>query len=316
MSAFSTQLLCSAVSEHGSSRDLAPYERTLVPYTVAYAFEQFHDAINLSGDHRESANTRRDDVVATLRKSFDVLEAFSTGSIPKFTALKKYADLDVIVALHFAKHIQGKTPTQVLQTLRNALSEYKTGARRNGQAVTLHYKTWPSVDIVPVSRAVGADGQITHYNVPDSNTDTWIPSKPKTLAATIETKSSDCGPNFRRIIKMIKHWSRGHSDYLQSYHIEVLAINSLTGELNDLSWEVFDFFQRARKLLESPLWHDLGYADSYLNWTDRQEVLKRFDTAIGLARSAWHKTYGTNGDHKGAIELWRQIFGDDFPSYG
>ena len=31
---------------------------------------------------------------------------------------------------------------------------------------------------------------------------------------------------------MIKHWNRIHSDYLRSYHIEVLAINVLNGNLD------------------------------------------------------------------------------------
>lgn len=287
-----------------------------MPYTVAVSFDKFFDSINLSGDHREIANSRRDHIVSTLEKSFEIVEAFSTGSIPKFTALAQHADLDVMVVLHYSKHIKDKTPTQVLKSVRDALAEWRTGARRNGQAVTLHYKTWPNVDIVPVSRTTNADGSISHYNVPDSNTDTWIQSRPKSLAATIETKSSECGYNFRRIIKMIKHWNRIHGGYLRSYHIEVLAIKTLDGNLNDTSWHIFKFFENARKLLDGLLWYDTGFADEYLSWSDRLEVQKRFDTAIAKSRDAWYKTYGVNDDHEGAIGIWRQIFGTSFPSYG
>jgi len=292
------------------------FDETRMPYTVEVSFDQFYANINLSGDHRGTANARRDDIVATLGRTFEIVEAFSTGSIPKFTALKQHADLDVMVALHYGKHIKDKTPTQVLQSVREALAEWRTGVRRNGQAVTLHYKTWPTVDIVPVSRVVNDEGTVSHYNVPDSNTDTWITSRPKALAATIESKSSECGYNFRRIIKMIKHWNRIHSDYLRSYHIEVLAIKVLSGSLDDTAWHVFQFFDNARKLLEGPLWYDGGFADDYLSWHDRQEVLRRFDTAIDKSRSAWSKTYGDSNDHKSAIEVWRQIFGSEFPNYG
>lgn len=290
--------------------------RLCMPYTVAVSFDKFFDNINLNGDHRETANTRKDNVVSTLGKSFEIVEAFSTGSIPKFTALKQHADLDVMVALHYSKHIKDKTPTQVLQNVRDALAEWRTDVRRNGQAVTLYYKTWPNVDIVPVSRVVNDDGSVSYYNVPDSNTNTWIQSRPKSLAATIESDSSECGYNFRRIIKMIKHWNRIHSNYLRSYHIEVLAIKVLSGNLNDTPWHVFKFFENARNLLEDLLWYDTGFADEYLSWPDRQEVLKRFDTAIERSRNAWSKAYGENDDHKGAIEIWKQIFGTEFPSYG
>lgn len=287
-----------------------------MPYTVAVSFDQFYENINLAGDHRDTANRRRDDIVKTLSKSFEIIESFSTGSIPKFTALKGHADLDVMVALHYGKHIKDKTPTQVLQEIRTALAEWRVGARRNGQAVTLHYKTWPSVDIVPVSRTINSDGTVSHYNVPDSNTDTWIESRPKFLASQIEAKSTECGKNFRRIIKMVKHWNRFHGDFLRSYHIEVLALKVLEGNLDDTSWHVHRFFDNARKLLQGPLWYDKGYADDYLSWADRQEVLKRFDKVIAKSLTAWHNTYGVNNDHKGAIEAWQQVFGALFPNYG
>lgn len=287
-----------------------------MPYTVAVSFDRFYDNINLGGDHRDIANTRRDDIVATLSKSFEILDSFSTGSIPKFTALKKHADLDVMVVLHYGKHIKNKTPTQVLQSIRDSLAEWRTGARRNGQAVTLHYKTWPNVDIVPVCEVTHSDGSFSHYNVPDSNTDSWIESRPKAFASAIEEKSVECGKNFRRIIKMIKHWNRFHGDFLRSYHIEVLAVKVFNSNLDDTPWHIYKFFEDARAFLQGPLWYDTGIADDYLSWSDRLEIIKRFDKAIAKSRTAWWKTYDTNNDHKGSIELWQQIFGEDFPNYG
>jgi hypothetical protein len=54
-----------------------------------------------------------------------VIEAFASGSIPRYTALNEHADLDVIVALHYSKHIKDKTPSQVPQEVRDALGESK-----------------------------------------------------------------------------------------------------------------------------------------------------------------------------------------------
>jgi hypothetical protein len=284
--------------------------------TVDAAFNSFYEDINLSGDHREIANARRDRVVDLLKKDFEVLEAFGTGSIPKYTALKGRADLDVMVALHYSKHIKDRTPASVLQNVRDSLSQYRTDLRRNGQAVTLYYETWPNVDIVPVSRSVDTNGNITHYNVPDTTTGNWTESRPKVQASAIEEKSTECGQNFRRIIKMIKWWSIIHSDYLRSYHVEVLALKVLSGNLDDLPWHLFRFFSDARPLLTGPLWYDLSYADAYLSESDRAEVLKRFDTAIEKSRLAWHALHTVPQDHKTAIGLWKQIFGEKFPAYG
>jgi len=122
--------------------------------TVQAAFDQFYENINLSGDHRETANSRRDRIVSLLEKHFKIIEAFPSGSIPRFTAVRGYADVDVIVALHYSKHIKDRMPSEVLQAVRDSLAEYETTVRKNGQAVTLYYKSWPNVDIVPASRVV------------------------------------------------------------------------------------------------------------------------------------------------------------------
>jgi hypothetical protein len=133
---------------------------------VEAAFNLFYERINLTGDHRDVANSRRDRVVSLLKKDFEIVDAFSTGSIPKFTALQTHADLDVMVVLNYGKHIKNKTPVEVLENIRSSLSEYRTNVRKNGQAVTLHYESWPNVDIVPVCRVTNNDGGISHYEVP------------------------------------------------------------------------------------------------------------------------------------------------------
>lgn len=84
-----------------------------MPYTVAVSFDTFYQNINLSGDHRDTANRRRDGIVSMLKKNMTVIESFSSGSIPRYTALKGHADLDVMVALHYSKHIKDKKPSEV-----------------------------------------------------------------------------------------------------------------------------------------------------------------------------------------------------------
>jgi hypothetical protein len=284
-------------------------------YTVQAAFNQFHDEINLSGDYREIANKRRDHLIELLGGKFKVVDTFSSGSIPKFTALREHADLDIMLVLHFGKHIHGKSPTQVLQAVRDSIS-YKTTVRKNGQAVTLHYATWPSVDIVPVCYVHTGDNIPTHYCVPDANMGIWIDSNPKTHAKAIQVKASECGENFRRIIKFAKHWSKGHSNYLQSYHIEVLALRIFDGPMNDITWDAFRFFDQAIPLLRNSIWNEWSHVDNYLSANDRLEVIKRLETARGVALAAWSHTYDGKFYHATAIGMWREIFGNKFPNYG
>lgn len=285
-------------------------------YTIAVSFDTFYTNINLAGSHRDTANRRRDNIVSSLKKNFHVIEAFASGSIPRYTALKKHADLDVIVALHHGKHMKNKKPSEVLQEVRDVLAGYKTNVRKNGQAVTLYYKTWPNVDIVPVSRVVDDDGDITSYSIPNMNTEEWIKSKPKRHTSNMTSRAGLCGTNFRRVVTMIKHWNTIHGFYLQSYHIETLALIIFEAKMDDVTWDVFTFFEKASELVGSYLWHEGAWSDDYLTWDKRQEANKRLETARDKSRQAWHCTYGDNDNRKSAIEKWRSIFGSEFPQYG
>lgn len=287
-----------------------------MPYAVGTCFDEFRKAIELSGDHRETAAKRRDRLVSLLGHNFEILESFTSGSIPRYTALDEYADLDIIVVFHYGKHIKGLKPSQVLQAVKDCLSDYKTSTRRNGQAVTLYYDTWPNVDIVPVSRSVDNNGNISHYNVPDMNTETWIVSKPKAHDTEMTTRNQNFGEEFKRLVKMIKWWNKQHSDIMQSYHIEILGLEICTGKFSDYPWNVYQFFDKAYDLTEELLYHNDTCADYYLTEVSRNELRKHLDTAREMARNAWYLTYGENAKDKDAIEIWRRIFGDKFPDYG
>jgi Second Messenger Oligonucleotide or Dinucleotide Synthetase domain len=287
-----------------------------MPYSVTYSFEKLRENIEVSSYDRDVAAKRRDRLVTLLDNDFDILEAFTTGSLPKYTAVKGHADLDIIVALHFSKHIKDKMPSRVLQAVQESLSSYRTRVRRNGQAVTLFYDTWPNVDIVPASQIWDSAGNVVGYNIPDMNREIWLNSQPKKHAEAMTRKNELCGENFKRIVKMFKWWNHQHSSILESFHIEVLAMNTFTGSLSAYPWDIYQLLKGARESLDSSLWHDGIRIDDYLTYQGREDIKARLDTAVEKASAAWYKTYGTNEDDEGAIRLWRQIFGEEFPAYG
>lgn len=285
------------------------------------AFSEFHHAINIKDDQRDTSRARRDSIVNYLKEDFHILEAFPSGSITKYTGLRGFADLDVMVALNYGRHCKNKLPSEVLQQVRDVLSHYKTGAKKNGQAVTLYYSTWPDVDIVPAFRTVGENKAVIHYNIPDMNTETWIRSNPKIHSAILKERASTYGSEFRQIIKMVKWWNRQHSSYLQSYHIEVLALISLTGRFSNFSFELWRFFDHACKSLEAtlagaPLQYFEGCVDEYLSYSDLLEAYKRLEIARDTLLSAHLAiTFCSTPNHQLAIELSRQVFGDKFPAF-
>ncbi len=149
------------------------------------------------------------------------------------------------------------------------------------------------------------------------NEEEWIPSKPRLHSQTMSKKNESCGPNFKRIVKMIKWWNHQHSSLLQSFHVEAMALEVFNyGKLSDYSWDVYMFFDKAHDLAGSYLWHEGAFVDDYLDQKTREEVVKRLKTARDKASDAWYLTYDDKNDHEEAIRIWRQIFGDKFPAYG
>jgi hypothetical protein len=279
---------------------------------VEDAFEQFHREINLPGNHRATANRRAEWIVGRLRPHFTVIDAFPIGSIPKYTALQDHADLDVLVVLHHSKHIKNRLPSTVLANVRKALGPGVGRVRRNGQAVTMTFTSWPNVDVVPASRTMTSDGtKVSRYKIPDMNRELWLPTRPRRHSSKINAAASVRGPLFRQIIKMVKDWSRRQPVKLQSYHIEVIALKT-SSTWDEYTWPIFQWFDAAIEAVDW-CWHDGQDISGYLSPADADKAKAQLQQAKDAARWAWWLTYGDRAAHREAIGIWKQIFGRRFP---
>lgn len=284
-----------------------------MPYTAAYAFDLFYDAINLRGNHRTAANVRKDWVVGRLSRSMDVLEARAIGSIPRYTALAGHADLDILVALHYGKHLKGKSPASVLAAVKAALGSGAGDYRRNGQAVTVSFQSWPNVDVVPAAR-YSSNGVVTHFEIPDMHRGEWVETNPDKHAAKIRAAAEARGAGFREAITMVKHWNRRQDVRLQSYHVEVIGLQTECS-WDEPGWSVVQWLETAAGLTHW-CWDGDADASAYLTWDRAEKAAARLKEAAALATRAWACTYGSDDDEEEAIRLWRSLFGQAYPAYG
>jgi hypothetical protein len=195
---------------------------------------------------------------------------------------------------------------------------YRATTRTNGQAVTLHFATWPKVDVVPAAQVVDGRGRVMEYCIPDANRDAWIYTKPKTHDREMALAASARGGEFRQAVKMLKEWNRAHSGLMQSYHLEVLALRILIAGVlaGGFPWAFTTFFKQAAQMTRAPLWHHGNRVDDYVDARRRAAVVQRLDTAHTRARRAWYLTFGSHNNHRQAIGIWQRVFGDRFPRYG
>lgn len=280
-------------------------------YSITAAFREFLERITLTGRHEDTADARRKRIVALLEKSFEILDTFPTGSIIRETALIGHADLDVFVVLHYGRHVEGKPPRQLLGDVQKVLAGYSTSVRKNGQAVTLYYESWPNVDIVPASRVKNDDGSISHYNIPDMIHNRWIRTRPRRHDESMRQASE----RQRELVRMVKTWNRNHSELMQSYHIEVLVL-SLPDVTSGWPYEIKYFFEKAAERIDTPLYHPNGtpgQVDEYLDSGTRAEVKQRLERARDRACAAYQVA---DRDVAEALRLYGVIFGSRFPAYG
>ena len=208
------------------------------------------------------------------------------------------------------KHVEGKSPRQVLEDVRDALSEYNAQiVKKNGQAVTLYFKTWPNVDIVPAKRVTVGNGFV--LQIPDMNTGAWISTHPVAhdqAMAAIPVRR-------RQLVRMIKRWNAAHSETVLSYHIEQIALR--TTEAHDGAWDetswpwaINQFVGKAIELTEptAPMSEVYDVED----WSQMRE---RFWRAKALALNGWYAVH-KDGDIETAISRYRILFGDALPSFG
>lgn len=184
--------------------------------------------------------------------------------------------------------------------------------KKNGQANTLYFKTWPNVDIVPASKFVN-NKVFSHYEIPNINDNSWIRSNPKIHIQKMKKLSL----YKLQLIRIIKEWNRKHSSYLSSFHIENIALTYDDVD-SDLSWHICKFFDHMYEKLKTnmPNPNKLGNnIDDYLDYFSREEAKKRVETAMELTTSAWYETY-SNKNHKLSIETYCKCFGERFPNHG
>jgi len=285
-------------------------------YTIAVSFDTFASNIEVSGYNRKTAKGRENKVKSLLEDKFEILDIFSIGSIPKYTAVKNHADLDIFVILHFSKHIKGREPSAVLLSVKNALKDYAVSVRRNGQAVSLSFKTWPDVDIVPVYRNVNNDKSVNHYGVPNMHTESWVKSRPRLHASKMSKRnhSDACGSKFKRVVKMAKWWNYENGGYLSSYHIEIMALDTLFNEITDYSWTIYYLFKQIQEKVHKNIHDGVAHVSSDLTSAQKEVFDQQLSNTVRRLDEA--RDYITNGDNEKAIEKYRMVFGTNFPSYG
>jgi hypothetical protein len=290
--------------------------------SVNQAFLQFKTNLEITNLQAATVSTRQTNVRDVLAAGLEVEDSFLTGSYSRSTMIAplKEADIDIFVVLtakyfhHY--HDANGGPAGLLDLVKRTLRNTYTRTPdigRNGQGVTIRFDDFV-VDVVPGVRRQGGG-----YLIPNSITQRWLSTDPKAHVSILAQANTQQNGMLVPLIKMLKAWNRASGSHLRSFHLEVLALQALSGvRIDDFPSGVRYVFDKCRTSVQQQNADPAGYGDDvgqYLNTAEKvQAATSRFQTAFDRAIRA--EDQARRNQLREAIETWRLIFGDYFPSYG
>lgn len=285
--------------------------------TVVEAFNTFASVVRPTDAQQEAITSRRQTAHNYLNGAFansnmPLVSSKLIGSAARSTVIRPLDDVDVLAVFRHANvwDTYRTDSRRFLYRVRDALNNYRVevvGAR--GQAVRLFYKQNPNVDIAPVFARKGGG-----YLLPNGGGG-WIATNPDVHATFIADRNAQLDQNLLRIIRFVKRWNNVHSRRLKSFHLEIITQATFSSlGLNSREALRLFFEQAAHHLtIDDPagLGGDLS---SYLTTNARQAIVDNLKSATQHAVTALERE--ASGDHAGAIQQWRIVLGDEFPTFG
>jgi hypothetical protein len=284
--------------------------------TILQSFATFKSNLEITSLQSSTVSTRQRNVREAVEAGLEVEDSFLTGSYSRSTMIAPLsnADIDIFVVLNpkYFHNYDGKNggPAGLLDTVkRTILKTYTTtpDISRNGQAVTIRFSDF-AVDVVPGFNRKGGG-----YLIPNSITNSWK-KHVELMAASNRAHDGDLVP----LIKMLKAWNRSHSSFFRSFHLEVLALQILTGvTITDFPSGARFYFDKGRELIKQKNLDPAGYGDDvgrYITSDRVEEATRRFQLAYDRAVKA--EVSAARGNIRDAVDMWITNFGGDFPAYG
>tara|TARA_R110002060_G_scaffold73990_1_gene83043 strand:- start:974 stop:1966 length:993 start_codon:yes stop_codon:yes gene_type:complete len=275
------------------------------------------------------------------------------GSFARRTKIRPLDDIDIMIAMMgqgctYSEDILGKITINVpddceaykyyrhassdtLNSIRvvnefvwklTEIDQYKSATiKRNQEAAVLNLKSYDwSFDIVPCFFTTGDAHGCNYYIIPDGNGH-WKKTDPRKDRDRVTAINTSCEGNMLNVLRLVKYWQRRRTmPSMGSYLLECMVLNHLEekgtcSKYQDMELaDVFDYIaENIYSSVSDPKGIQTNLNDQ-LSWVDNSKIVIKARADAEISRAA--RTAETNGDHKGSINKWRQIFGTEFPDYG
>ena len=288
--------------------------------SVSARFNKFLENLRLTDDQVTKGTARREAVVGTLNPSYwnssnTTAHSRFVGSWAKHTRIRPPRDVDIIYELPKEVYDRfnsrtGNKQSQILQEVRSILlAQYpKTAIRGDGPVVVVPFVAF-NVEVIPAFALNGGG----HWICMTENGGHY--KKANYAEEEDQITKSDAGTagNTRHLIRMMKCWQGYCSVPIKSFHIELLAVDFLSGWIyKGKSFTYYDFM--VRDFLQYLI--DKENTSVYAPGTREAMSIgsgweSKARTALTRAQKACN--FEAASDWSSAGEEWQKIFGTDIP---
>jgi len=291
------------------------------------AFDELQGAVNADIGQVKVARERRDIFKKALLSEPDVLETFGSGSLSRSTQLKPIHDVDIVVVYDAAAHpgwgepgdsagdalthASGQIHRLLGQTFGTVAHEVRLADPRD-HAVKCFLDDKDedeafTVDVMPALRQ--SDGTLL---IPETRTKRWIPANPEYLIRKVAEHQGQW-EHFRPLVRVLKDWrhSAPVQGRIKSLVMEVLALQCMPKE-GSRADGLKMFFTSAAARVSEGIVDPAGLCGEIQPDLDYDGLCDAFADAADLADRAC--AAAAAGDTDGALRLWQDIFGDEFPA--
>lgn len=213
--------------------------------------------------------------------------------------------------------------TRVMNKFKSGLADVanyaKAEIKRDGEALRLKLTSYDwNFDIVPALAVNNAEGNVSHYLMPNGRGD-WMRSDPRKDSSDTSAANQKHNGYLLPLIRLVKYWNaRPICPRLQSYYIETLCLKVFENKsaLTSLTEGVRIFFQDAPTWLWLACPDPKGFGpnlDENVDASTKLKVSDSMNTAAANAVAALR--YQQEGKVRDALVSWKAVFGPNFPQY-
>jgi predicted nucleotidyltransferase len=281
--------------------------------TTAEAFDELDENLKLDPDERRGAEELHNEITEILKKAGLIVLAFLQGSFARKTMIAPLRDIDKVVVL--APSMKGLSPDEVMTRIQNVLSAHYPDAvfERSRHALKIDFgEATFYFDTVPAWETTTDDDD----DVLIANRDTggWDRSNTRELIRTIAERNQETGGFFIHEVRMGKQAIANLLDgIIPGLHVESWAYDVIEQALPH-DEAVARIIEAGAGLLGGPYYEPTGV--DMISTRLKPDVIAVakpvLEKAARDARTAVE--LAAAGDHNGAIAVWHQIFGNEFPA--